>query len=344
MLKRQTTSKNDALLTQAGFRSTWAATQAFMADGMASPSRDDTHDLKTHPYRVLRFGPTTRGYAPTLHRELPGLIAKLHHGSEEDIVKFASHYGPLGHFRLVGLDDFLGVDPIPWLITHSRTLDFLLRAINMLSHNEPEDFDAILPLLIPETDDPLFLQPWVKWVAPETKQHPVFPQSKDGRDLANLTNNKPHVSWPLVIGCRGYIEVHHWMFAGPRRNMADMIRMVVRDIVNTNISRLVYALAPEKNGHDQLAMQFSAMIEVAYWHVANTINGGRVAKCEAPGCGAVFIQEDGRQRFCPKGPNNKESPCAIRTRVQEFRRMKKEPPANQGVSHGTKRRKRSRTR
>jgi hypothetical protein len=265
------------------------------------------------------------------------MIAKLHRGKDADIIKFASAYGPLGYHRLVGIEDVIEGDPIPWVLMHSRTLDFVLRAVNMLSQNESEDYDGLLPLLTPEPDNPLIHKPWVKWVAPKRKDHPVFSDRHDWES---------HVAWPIVIACRGSIEAHRWMFAGPRWTKRDMMRLVVRYIVNANISGIVHALAPDEQDHDQLAMQFSALIEVAYWHVAKTISRGRVAKCAEPRCGAVFIQEDARQRFCPPtGSQQHESQCAIRARVAEHRRLKKEAESEkQGVEHGTKRRQRSRAR
>lgn len=326
---------------QNGFRSVWIVAPASVGDATISPSRNKGDTVSIAPYRVLQVEGGGRTYAPTEHAELPGTIAKLHRGSETDIVNFASAYGPLGRPQLIrGTGgDWVDGDPIPWVLTHSRTLDFVMRAANMLSRSKseryvsaaPEDYTELLQTLAPPAAKPLFYESWVKWVHPERPKYLLFSDPR---------NRKADVLLPTVTGYRGYIKVQYWNIAGPPWFWRDILSLMVRDTVNANISGIVHALAPDdrRKGHDQVAMQFSALIEVAYWLVANAISDDRVGKCEAPGCGSVFIQEDRRQRFCPPGPEKRESPCAIRARVAEHRRQKKSESAGQGANHGTKRR------
>jgi len=102
-----------------------------------------------------------------------------------------------------------------------------------------------------------------------------------------------------------------------------LARQVRRSLINPNIKGISRVLK-EVGGKDQSLLQFQALIEVAYWQLADVVDGGRVRRCEASGCGAVFIQKDRRQRFCPPRFAQQESPCAIRERVGNFRQPK--PP------------------
>ena len=53
-----------------------------------------------------------------------------------------------------------------------------------------------------------------------------------------------------------------------------------------------------------------------------------VAQCQATDCGAIFLQTDERQQFCPPREGQDKSTCMNRERVRRYRRQRKE------IQHG----------
>ena len=60
-----------------------------------------------------------------------------------------------------------------------------------------------------------------------------------------------------------------------------------------------------------------SLIESIYTRVTDAITRGRLAQCAD--CGAVFIQTDERQRFCPPREGQVKSACMNRQRVRRYR-------------------------
>ena len=95
----------------------------------------------------------------------------------------------------------------------------------------------------------------------------------------------------------------------------DQARALRRHIINENITRISRQLRLIEDGSERSCFAGQgATIEAVYWHLANLVDGGTVKRCEAKGCGAVFIQTHGHQRFCPPRWRQRESPSALRER------------------------------
>jgi hypothetical protein len=71
----------------------------------------------------------------------------------------------------------------------------------------------------------------------------------------------------------------------------------------------------------------NSLLESIYTLVADAVTGGRLAQCQA--CGAVFLQTDGRQQFCPRREGQDKSSCMNRERVRRYRLRKRK-----GTRHG----------
>ncbi len=126
-------------------------------------------------------------------------------------------------------------------------------------------------------------------------------------------------------------------------NQAEVLLV---SVINNNLKTVLPKLDLEQGG-PQLRFTFSALVEVAYWQLANAYVGGWLKRCEA--CGGLFLQTDQRQQFCPKGLR-RESLCASRDRLRRFRDAQKERKGAKAKlskgdkdkgeeKHGTKRRK-----
>lgn len=250
-------------------------------------------------------------YLPTERAELPSALAKLQRGDRAGVVEFASRYGLLGRSELTGLPTrrHRYGDPLEWIWSHGETLGICLALKEMLDGRAAGRLENYLGTLTPSGaphgDLPM---PRLRFAARDKIVCTVF----CARDIR------------------------------PRANALETLASdVLTRILNENIRHLYPVLTwnPERRRAQQ-QFGFTALVEVAYWHIAQALQGGRVIRCARPGCGGLFIQTDRRQRFCPTG-TKQESPCAVLERVQRYRGKLAEKG---GRTHGTKRRQRSRHR
>ncbi len=235
--------------------------------------------------KLWRVGGRKKIYAPMTHAELPGEIAKLRNADNQKLLSFASLYGWLGY-------GFFQDRP------HKQLLA-----------------------------DPL---PWI-WAHSRTVHlcleliHAL--KLKDSRVATKKIKD--------IIPIRdGYLEVvfahrHHRAMTIQEaipKDLRQWARRTLLYILNKNIQGIRPTLCwDEDEGTANCFFTFSALIEVVYWQLTNTLTGGWVAKCQT--CGAFFIQTDRRQRFCPKGLHT-ESVCANRQRTWRFREKQLENSKN----------------
>jgi hypothetical protein len=64
-----------------------------------------------------------------------------------------------------------------------------------------------------------------------------------------------------------------------------------------------------------------SLLESIYTMVTDAATGGRLSQCQA--CGAVFLQTDERQRFCPPREGQEKSACMNRERVRRYRQKER---------------------
>jgi hypothetical protein len=130
-----------------------------------------------------------------------------------------------------------------------------------------------------------------------------------------------------VVAKQGRIMLIEWEFCGSPRGLQlaskeavmALARLIRRSLIDDNIEGIHRALLSDER-KDHLFWQFKALIEMAYWHVANAVDARQFKRCEADDCTAIFIQTDSRQRFCPPPFGQKQdSRCAIRHRVHKHR-------------------------
>ena len=71
-------------------------------------------------------------------------------------------------------------------------------------------------------------------------------------------------------------------------------------------------------------MRGETLLEAIYHQVAEAATGGRLAVCESRDCGAIFLQTDARQQFCPPRYGQTKSTCMNRERVRNYRNLQRE--------------------
>jgi hypothetical protein len=221
-------------------------------------------------------------YPPIRRREIPGELAKLTRGDEAAVIHFAQRYGMLGYDNLVGSDEVLGGDPVDWLWTHAETIRICLDLTEMLQEDRVEEVEPYLRSVAPPKEERQRLQ--------------LFPSSLFIKFAAK--------------GRRDTLEI-----AYEEKNSTSLARLVCRNLTNPNIDRI----HRELQGHGKTMrsfFHFSALIEVAYWQLADIVEGGRVVRCAE--CGALFPQKRRSQQYCPAQFRQQQSPCGGRARARRY--------------------------
>ena len=238
---------------------------------------------------LLTRGRIAHWYAPFVHRELPGELAKLRAADPDQIVAFAQTYGPLGFPALAfeGGDTSVlfhvdpvtgarsqGGDPLPWIRAHAAGVALCLALHDALARRVSAD------------------------------------------TLRQLVDACAGERW--ADGAHAEVVGVDWT-AGGGWTPRELARQIRNRIINANVSRIYRYVHVDEKGRDRSYFGFRTVVDVVYWHLANLVDGGVVKQCEAAGCGAFFIQTDPRQRFCPKRFRQYESACAARQRQRDHR-------------------------
>lgn len=71
----------------------------------------------------------------------------------------------------------------------------------------------------------------------------------------------------------------------------------------------------------ELGLTFGAAVDAVWWSMADVAVGSTTRQCD--GCGSVFVQRHGSQRFCPGLSEREASPCANRLRQSNWRQRVK---------------------
>jgi len=101
-------------------------------------------------------------------------------------------------------------------------------------------------------------------------------------------------------------------------SVRDFVGGVLEDILWVNL-RGVRRRVAYRAGALRTMWGGSSLLESIYTLVVDGAIGGRLALCQAEDCGAVFIQTDDRQRFCPPRKGQQKSACMNRLRIRRRR-------------------------
>lgn len=177
-----------------------------------------------------------------------------------------------------------GGDPLPWVWTHIRTLKICCALTEYIQDKDEE----LAASYLRKFQD--------RFHKPASELCPLFTVAFRHR----ITNEL----WSIPGG------------DGEKWTVLDFAKFLRRLFINENIDQIHPAIEPE--GHiEKSFFQFRAMIEIAYWHLHNLSIEGVLKQCERTGCSGIFVQEHGRQRFCPDPKTPKgESRCAALDRAK----------------------------
>ncbi len=250
-------------------------------------------DYKIQDDNLIGIGPS-RTYAPMVRKELPSEIAKLTTGDEKSVIKFAKDYEGFGHSQLSMPSNGYStsesiLDPLDWIWAHSRNIKFCLEL-------------------------------------------PEYLKSKDENklyDFLNIHLGQKQTNWYWSeTAYRDKVITKRWKLSSCGNSLIDLARYIRMEIINKNIVGIRREFQ-DVDGLDQDYFAFSALIEVAYWQIADTIKENQeIIRCEE--CGASFVKTHTRQKFCPPKFRQTESACATRFRVRKCREKKKNKSAQRG--------------
>lgn len=259
-------------------------------------------DVERHENWIYFARQERRVYAPLEHLELPHLFGRT--ASDDDaLMKFLKDYGRLG-WREFELSD--------------SVKEFV----------RPEDGPV----------DNVFAEP-VEWIRAHAA---TVHWCLDGAEAlrkpprARLGHCHQLISkLPDSMGIRGEVERDApalWRGAVKNLDPATAVAAVLADRLERNLTGVRRRIwVDPRTAIMQSVWKGSTLLESIYTLVADAATGGRLARCQARDCGAVFLQTDNRQRFCPPGENQDKSSCMNRERVRRQR-----PHARKGQAHGKK--------
>jgi hypothetical protein len=291
--------------------------------------------------RLCHQGTEKYFYAPIVHTEIANELSKLNRGDEESVLRFARTYGSLGYQRLLppasGLWKLIG-DPLSWIWAHAETIRFCLLLSELLQKNNidglacvlrtchvtPEDVEALCnPEQVQEIS-------YARHAAAKYDAHPSYQLGGKLWHPTILVAERERVFLSYNLPGKNVHKNAALMEYGTRVFRSWVINANIQGVVRelkVRSRRVIQKLSQQPHQRHDLKKErsywvFTALIETAYWHLANLIDGGTVKRCED--CSAIFIQRDRRQRFCPPSYNPKSSSrqhsrCGTRKRVREFR-------------------------
>jgi hypothetical protein len=257
-------------------------------------------------------GVIVRSYAPSVHRELPQELAKLRRGMTREVRDFARQYGLLGYGALVGHQGT--GDPLLWIWTHAETLRLCLSLTDLIEKKEIGELREKLHALALPNPSPQGGQYWPAAVVAIQGEviSLAWGEAAFRAALRKMPGSAPLPEDPLIE-------------QDDDAHILDLASSIRRDIINQNMAS-IFRILRSHEGRDQSFYGFHALIEVAYWHLADRVIDGQVQICQE--CGAYFFQTTKRQRFCPPRRGAKESNCAIRHRVNKHLNKKRQTAQN----------------
>jgi hypothetical protein len=271
----------------------WAEKERAMFEGFHSVRPD--YDIAPGGI-VIGRGAHERWQAPIAHPELPQMVAKLETADDAGILAFYRAYGSLGFISLTADPDrafytwpngdrTMGGDPLDWVRTHARTVRVCFAIIEALQQNNNKALEHIIK-------DPSIGYAYRDEIAAVS--------------ASELIDRAEHI---------------HRAWAGAkaqRRSLTTQARVLRNSLINPNIARIHRQLIVTEETPDASRFTFRAQIEIVYWHLANVIEDGIVARCKRPGCHAFFIQRHRSQEYCAPRYGQRESPCALWVRQQRL--------------------------
>ena len=244
---------------------------------------------------VRHQGEVKNLYFPSERHDLPFALAKVREADEGSALTFASVWGLMGFAPRDRPPP--GGDPLSWLGTHARTIEFVLTLDDYLRKSDQAGLSAFL--------------------SQQTVSNPLgegtpglIVGTPRGVALAYVTEPSAETGSGLLV-----TDVAHFRSIRPEDGDEGIARTFIGEIINLNLQGIRRQLSVLST-RIQSGFTFDAVLHVAYWHLADAVTGGRARRCADPECRSYFRVTDERQRFCPTltASGSVESRCGGRYR------------------------------
>jgi predicted RNA-binding Zn ribbon-like protein len=243
-----------------------------------------------------------RIYAPLEHRELAHHFAHIAR-SDTALVPFVQSYGRLGWYELVH-GDRARPSSDAWF---SRTRRAYGRLVGQGIRQDRADVYA-------EPVD------WIKAHARTVEWCLAAGHALQSKKLHERQRECERLAstFPTPAGLRASLGTLMRERMIHKQPAPDFVGGLLQDYLWINLRgvrrRVTYA-----GGRVRSVWGGDSLIESIYTLVADSVTAGRLAQCSARDCGAVFVQTDERQKFCPPREGHEKSPCMNRERVRRYR-------------------------
>jgi hypothetical protein len=252
----------------------------------------------------LRFAfDQQRIYAPLEHAELPSQLSGVTK-SEASLLKFAATYGRLGWYELCSTES----SSPPWLRRAKRAHGRLMR----------QEITAA------SDGATVYAEP-IEWIESHSRTVAWCMQAGRAVTIKNVrlrrkTCEQLAQELPKPTGTRASIETEPLMREAKigKVSSVDFVGKMLQDYLWINLKG-VRRRVEFRGGKLHALWGGDSLLESIYTMVTDAITGGRLAQCHATDCGAVFVQTDERQQYCPPRDGQEKSTCMNRERVRRFR-------------------------
>lgn len=240
-------------------------------------------------------------YAPMEHAELPNQFAATAN-DEPALLQFVQAYGQLG-WQELRQSNYIRPDN-SWLkAATSASIDLTIRYAETWPFAEPIDWAFAHAHT-------------VSWCLKAGRAIKLVGRSRL-RECKALASQLPN-----PFGVRSYLTAEPLAREKTRDKLevVDFVGKMLEDYLWINL-RGVRLRVQYRQGKLNAMWGGDSLLESIYSLVTNSATRGNLAQCES--CGAVFIQTDARQRFCPPRPWQTKSTCMNRERVRRWRKKPK---------------------
>lgn len=258
-----------------------------------------------------------RIYAPLEHPELPHQFARIATNAEA-LRPFVQDYGRLGWYELIGPQNRRRADP--WFRKKTGEYQTLVRKhLGAAVYAEPLDWIQAHART-------------VAWCLAAGLALRIPNNRSRTQRCAELSQELPKpAGFGSTVGSKLMRED-----AIDKLSPLDFVGGMLEDYLWINLQGVRRRVSYVGQGRLRSLWGGDSLLESIYTLVTDAVTGGgRLAQCQA--CGAIFLQTDDRQRFCPPREGQTKSACMNRERVRRYR---KQQSATKGENNGKPTRKR----
>lgn len=229
-------------------------------------------------------------YLPLGRLELPGEFAKLHNGTDADVLNFVKRYGMLD-YNLRKSDKQPSSNSIAWIYSHAAAVWMVMKLAEALSNPQ------------------------------KLKQELERVRVTGG--ILSGGNDENYISCIIPNPTANNLKSDVWVIQNTDEEIKEAAARIVTTIINKNIEGVTRQLRYEWMGKEGITttFKFHNLLDRIYWMLADAVTGGQVKICNY--CGKPFLADEDRSRYCRPLLWEKVSRCMNRAKQKTIRKKNK---------------------